>query len=354
MSETQKARSDILSLTKEELEEWVKEAGLPRFRAGQIYEWLHVRHASSFDEMTSLPNRLREELGEHFRIASLKAVQVLESKLDGTKKYLFALEDGNVIESVLMRYKTGLSVCLSSEAGCPMGCRFCASAQNGKSRDLTPGEILSQLYSIEDDIGERVSHAVLMGTGEPLDNYENVISFLHIVSDKRGQDMSLRNVTLSTCGIAPNIKRLAGEGLPITLALSLHSPIQSEREKIMPIAKVYPLPDVMEACHYYFEKTKRRVTLEYSLMKGVNDRDVDVEALKKITKDFPCHVNLIPVNPVREASFKAPGHSEVLDFRKKVEKCGINVTIRRELGRDIEGSCGQLRNAPAKNNERKS
>lgn len=347
--------TDILSMTYEKLLDLVTtDLSEKRFRADQIFTWLHQRRVKSFDEMTDLSKPLRDRLSKEAFITYPKIIKKLSSKIDGTIKYLFEMADGERIESVLMRYKTGLSVCLSSEAGCPMGCRFCASAQNGKSRDLTPGEILSQLYSIEDDIGERVSHAVLMGTGEPLDNYENVISFLHIVSDKRGQDMSLRNVTLSTCGIAPNIKRLAGEGLPITLALSLHSPIQSEREKIMPIAKVYPLTDVMEACRYYFEKTKRRVTLEYSLMKGVNDRDVDVEALKKITKDFPCHVNLIPVNPVREASFKAPGHSEVLDFRKKVEKCGINVTIRRELGRDIEGSCGQLRNAPAKNNERKS
>ena len=228
-----------------------------------------------------------------------------------------------------------------------MGCAFCASAINGKSRDLTAGEGLSELYMIEDDCGERVSHAVLMGTGEPLDNYDNVISFLRIVTDERGQDMSGRNITLSTCGIVPNIKRLSDEGLPITLALSLHSPIQEEREKIMPIARVYPLPDVIDACRYYFEKTGRRVTMEYSLIKGVNDRDEDIKALSVLLKDFPCHINLIPVNPVKEAVFKAPERQEVIAFQKKVEKYGINVTIRRELGRDIEGSCGQLRNAKA-------
>ena len=340
--------TDILSMTYEELSSYVTNVLTEkRFRADQIFTWLHQRRVKTFDEMTDLSKSLRDRLSKEAFITSPKIIKKLSSKIDGTIKYLFEMADGEKIESVLMRYKTGLSVCLSTEAGCPMGCKFCASAINGKSRNLTSGEILSELYEIEDDTNERVSHAVLMGTGEPLDNYDNVIAFLHIVSDKRGQDMSLRNISLSTCGIVPNIKRLAGEGLPITLALSLHSPIQKEREKIMPIAKVYPLDSVMEACRYYFEKTKRRVTLEYSLMKGVNDRDIDIEALSDLINGFPFHVNLIPVNPVKEAPFKAPGRSEVLNFRKKVEKCGINVTIRRELGRDIEGSCGQLRNAPA-------
>ena len=340
--------TDILSMTYEELSSYVTNVLTEkRFRADQIFTWLHQRRVKTFDEMTDLSKSLRDRLSKEAFITSPKIIKKLSSKLDGTIKYLFEMADGEKIESVLMRYKTGLSVCLSTEAGCPMGCKFCASAINGKSRNLTSGEILSELYEIEDDTNERVSHAVLMGTGEPLDNYDNVIAFLHLVSDKRGQDMSLRNISLSTCGIVPNIKRLAGEGLPITLALSLHSPIQKEREKIMPIAKVYPLDSVMEACRYYFEKTKRRVTLEYSLMKGVNDRDIDIEALSDLINGFPFHVNLIPVNPVKEAPFKAPGRSEVLNFRKKVEKCGINVTIRRELGRDIEGSCGQLRNAPA-------
>ncbi len=340
--------TDILSMTYEELSSYVTNVLTEkRFRADQIFTWLHQRRVKTFDEMTDLSKSLRDRLSKEAFITSPKIIKKLSSKLDGTIKYLFEMADGEKIETVLMRYKTGLSVCLSTEAGCPMGCKFCASAINGKSRNLTSGEILSELYEIEDDTNERVSHAVLMGTGEPLDNYDNVIAFLHIVSDRRGQDMSLRNISLSTCGIVPNIKRLAGEGLPITLALSLHSPIQKEREKIMPIAKVYPLDSVMEACRYYFEKTKRRVTLEYSLMKGVNDRDIDIEALSDLINGFPFHVNLIPVNPVKEAPFKAPGRSEVLNFRKKVEKCGINVTIRRELGRDIEGSCGQLRNAPA-------
>ena len=340
---------DLLSLTYDELFAFVSdELSEKRFRADQIFTWLHKRRVKSFSDMTDLSKALRDRLSKEASITYPKIMKKLSSKLDGTVKYLFEMADGERIESVLMRYNTGLSVCLSSEAGCPMGCAFCASAINGKQRNLAPSEILTELYAIEDDIGERVSHAVLMGTGEPLDNYDNVISFLRIVSDERGQDMSLRNVTLSTCGIVPNIIRLADEGLPITLALSLHSPIQKIRETIMPIAKVYPINDVIDACRYYFEKTKRRVTMEYSLMKGVNDRDEDIKALEVLLRDFPCHINLIPVNPVKEASFKAPERREVIAFQKKVEKCGINVTIRRELGRDIEGSCGQLRNANAR------
>ena len=339
---------DLLSLTYDELLDFVTdELCEKRFRADQIFTWLHKRRVKDFSEMTDLSKALRERLSNVALLNYPVIIKKLSSKLDGTVKYLFSMADGERIEAVLMRYNTGLSVCLSSEAGCPMGCAFCASAINGKSRDLTAGEVLSELYMIEDDCGERVSHAVLMGTGEPLDNYDNVISFLRIVTDERGQDMSGRNITLSTCGIVPNIKRLSDEGLPITLALSLHSPIQEEREKIMPIARVYPLPDVIDACRYYFEKTGRRVTMEYSLIKGVNDRDEDIKALSVLLKDFPCHINLIPVNPVKEAVFKAPERQEVIAFQKKVEKYGINVTIRRELGRDIEGSCGQLRNAKA-------
>ena len=291
---------DLLSLTYDELFAFVTdELSEKRFRVDQIFTWLHKRRVKSFSDMTDLSKALRDRLSKEASITYPKIIKKLSSKLDGTVKYLFEMADGERIESVLMRYNTGLSVCLSSEAGCPMGCAFCASAINGKQRNLTPSEILTELYAIEDDIGERVSHAVLMGTGEPLDNYDNVISFLRIVSDERGQDMSLRNVTLSTCGIVPNIIRLADEGLPITLALSLHSPIQKIRETIMPIAKVYPINDVIDACRYYFEKTKRRVTMEYSLMKGVNDRDEDIKALFSLLKDFPCHINLIPVNPVK-------------------------------------------------------
>ena len=340
---------DLLSLTYDELSAFVSdELSEKRFRTGQLFTWLHKRRVKSFSDMTDLSKALRNRLSEIAVITYPKIIKKLSSKLDGTVKYLFEMADGERIEAVLMRYNTGLSVCLSTEAGCPMGCAFCASAINGKQRNLMPSEILTELYMIEDEIGERVSHAVLMGTGEPLDNYDNVISFLRIVSDERGQDMSIRNITLSTCGIVPNIKRLADEGLPITLALSLHSPIQEVREKIMPIAKVYPISDVIDACRYYFERTKRRVTMEYSLIKGVNDRNEDIKALDILLKDFPCHINLIPVNPVKEASFKAPERGEVIAFQKKVEKCGINVTIRRELGRDIEGSCGQLRNANAR------
>ena len=343
MSETQKARSDILSFTKEELEEWVKEAGLPRFRADQIYEWLHVRHASSFDEMTSLPNRLREELGEHFRIASLKAVQVLESKLDGTKKYLFALEDGNVIESVLMRYSYGLSACFSSQAGCRMGCRFCASAIGGKVRDLEAGEMIAQVACMSLLQGERIGHVVIMGSGEPLDNYDQLVRFLRIMGDPKGECLSLRDITVSTCGIVPNIRRLAKEALPVTLALSLHAPSQEKRERLMPIAKKYPLDQVLDAMRVYYEKTRRRITFEYSCVEGENTSPEDARMLSELVRGMNCHINLIPVNPVRERPYQRPDRRKIEAFRDMLEKRGISVTIRREMGRDINGACGQLR-----------
>ncbi len=343
MSETQKARSDILSFTKEELEEWVKEAGLPRFRAGQIYEWLHVRHASSFDVMTSLPNRLREELGEHFRIASLKAVQVLESKLDGTKKYLFALEDGNVIESVLMRYSYGLSACISSQAGCRMGCRFCASAIGGKVRDLEAGEMIAQVACMSRLQGERIGHVVIMGSGEPLDNYDQLVRFLRIMGDPKGECLSLRDITVSTCGIVPNIRRLAKEALPVTLALSLHAPSQEKRERLMPIAKKYPLDQVLDAMRVYYEKTRRRITFEYSCVEGENTSPEDARMLSELVRGMNCHINLIPVNPVRERPYQRPDRRKIKAFRDMLEKRGISVTIRREMGRDINGACGQLR-----------
>ena len=343
MSETQKARSDILSFTKEELEEWVKEAGLPRFRADQIYEWLHVRHASSFDGMTSLPNRLREELGEHFRIASLKAVQVLESKLDGTKKYLFALEDGNVIESVLMRYSYGLSACISSQAGCRMGCRFCASAIGGKVRDLEAGEMIAQVACMSRLQGERIGHVVIMGSGEPLDNYDQLVRFLRIMGDPKGECLSLRDITVSTCGIVPNIRRLAKEALPVTLALSLHAPSQEKRERLMPIAKKYPLDQVLDAMRVYYEKTRRRITFEYSCVEGENTSPEDARMLSELVRGMNCHINLIPVNPVRERPYQRPDRRKIEAFRDMLEKRGISVTIRREMGRDINGACGQLR-----------
>lgn len=313
------------------------------FRAKQIYEWLHVHHARSFDEMTSLSKALREKLDQRFTIPSLQTLEVLRSQIDGTEKYLFALEDGNVIESVLMRYSYGISVCISSQVGCRMGCRFCASTIGGRVRDLTASEMLSQVTEISRQAGERVSHVVIMGSGEPLDNYDNLVRFLRIMGDPDGERLSLRDITVSTCGIVPNIYALADEGLPVTLALSLHAPTQEKRERLLPVSRRYRLPEVMDAMRYYFDKTGRRITFEYSCVEGENTSSEDAVLLADLVRGMNCHINLIPVNPVEERSFRRPDRRDIEAFRGMLEKRGISVTIRREMGRDINGACGQLR-----------
>ena len=313
------------------------------FRAKQIYEWLHVHHARSFDEMTSLSKALREKLDQRFTIPSLRTLEVLRSKIDGTEKYLFALEDGNVIESVLMRYSYGISVCISSQVGCRMGCRFCASTIGGRVRDLTASEMLSQVTEISRQAGERVSHVVIMGSGEPLDNYDTLVRFLRIMGDPDGERLSLRDITVSTCGIVPNIYALADEGLPVTLALSLHAPTQEKRERLLPVSRRYRLPEVMDAMRYYFDKTGRRITFEYSCVEGENTSSEDAVLLADLVRGMNCHINLIPVNPVEERSFRRPDRRDIEAFRGMLEKRGISVTIRREMGRDINGACGQLR-----------
>ena len=336
-------KTDILSLTRGELETLMEEEGQKRFRAGQIYEWLHVRHARTFEEMTNLPKQMRRDLGERYHISALRTVKVQTSRIDGTKKYLFALEDGNVIESVLMRYSYGLSACISSQAGCRMGCRFCASTIGGRIRDLSAGEMLGQVTEMSKDAGERISHVVIMGSGEPLDNYENLVHFLRIMGDPKGECLSLRDITVSTCGIVPNIYRLAEEGLPVTLALSLHAPSQEKRERLMPIAKKYPLDEVLDAVRAYYEKTGRRITFEYSCVEGENTSVGDAQMLADLVRGMNCHINLIPVNPVTERGYRRPDRRKIEAFRGMLEKRGISVTIRREMGRDINGACGQLR-----------
>ncbi len=336
-------KKDIKSYTKKELEAELLAAGDKAFRAGQIYSWLHQKLAGSFDEMTNLSKELRERLSDAYHIDSLRQVQVQESKLDGTKKYLFELHDGHMIESVLMKYHHGNSVCISSQVGCRMGCRFCASTIDGLERNLTPAELLDQIYQIQKLTGERVSHIVVMGSGEPMDNYENIIKFIHMVSDKDGLHISQRNITVSTCGLVPQIKRLAEEGLQITLALSLHAPNDEIRKALMPIANAYQMDEVLDACRYYFDQTGRRITFEYSLVRGVNDSEAAAEELAERILHMNCHVNLIPVNPIKERNYKESQNKEILNFQNKLEKYGINVTIRREMGRDIDGACGQLR-----------
>lgn len=336
-------KTDIKSMNLEELTVFITGMGEKVFRAKQIYQWMHVKLSDSFDEMTNLSGAFREKLKNECSYTLLKQVDIQISKQDGTRKYLFLLEDGNVIESVLMRYKFGNSVCISSQVGCRMGCRFCASTLDGLVRGLKPSEMLEQIYRIEKDIGERVSNVVVMGTGEPMDNYDNLLKFIELLTDENGLHISQRNLTVSTCGIVPKMRQLADEKLQITLALSLHASSQEKRKELMPVANKYEIQEVLDACRYYFEKTGRRITFEYSLVAGVNDTNEDAKALTELIKDINCHVNLIPVNPIKERKFTQPDTAAILGFKNKLEKNGINVTIRREMGRDIDGACGQLR-----------
>ena len=336
-------KKDLKSLNYSEMLEEMSACGEKAFRGKQIYQWLHEKLADSPDEMTNIPAKLKERLKNEYTCTHLQMIDVLTSEIDGTQKYLFRLHDGNVIESVLMKYKHGNSVCVSSQVGCRMGCRFCASTLGGLTRNLLPGEILDQVYQIQKYSGERVSNLVLMGTGEPMDNYENVLKFIYMLSDEHGLNISQRNITVSTCGIVPRIYDLAEEQLQITLALSLHAATQEKRMELMPIAYKYNLKDVLAACRYYFEKTGRRLTFEYSLVGGVNDTDKDVQQLSELLRGLHGHVNLIPVNPIKERSYVQSNARVVANFKSKLEKCGINATIRREMGRDIGGACGQLR-----------
>lgn len=334
---------DIKSMYPQELEAIAEQLGDRPFRAKQLYEWMHQKRVWQYDEMTNLSKKLREKLQEQYPLVPIQMAEVQTSRIDGTQKYLFRLSDGNVVESVLMKYKHGNSVCISSQVGCRMGCKFCASTLDGLTRNLRASEMLEQIYRIQEISGERVSNIVIMGTGEPLDNYDNVVRFLHMVSDDRGIHISQRNITMSTCGLVPQIRRLAEENLQITLALSLHAPNDERRRELMPIARKYSVEEVIEACSYYFEKTGRRLTFEYSLVGGVNDSQEDAGQLAKVLKGLNCHVNLIPVNPIKERDFKQSERKIIENFKIKLEKYGINVTIRREMGSDIDGACGQLR-----------
>lgn len=334
---------EIKSLSLVQLKNTMTEMGEKAFRAKQIYEWLHQKQAESFDEMSNLSTSLREKLKERCVLTTLKMLEVQTSKIDGTQKYLFALPDGNVVESVLMKYKHGNSVCISSQVGCKMGCRFCASTIGGWTRNLLPSEMLEQIYRIQKLSGERVSNVVVMGTGEPLDNYDNLLQFIRLLTDENGLHISQRNVTVSTCGIVPKMYELAEENLQITLAISLHASNQEKRAELMPIANKYSIEEVLEACRNYFEKTGRRLTFEYSLVGGKNDKKEDAEELARLIKGLNCHVNLIPVNPIKERDYVQSDKKVIENFKNKLEKYQINVTIRREMGRDIDGACGQLR-----------
>lgn len=334
---------DLKDLEYSELEEYILSKGEKKFRAAQIYKWLHSG-VTSYDEMTDLSKTLRERLKKDTYVSTLKTERKLVSRLDGTVKYLFRLPDGNCIESVVMRYHHGLTICISSQVGCKMGCRFCASTIGGLVRPLSAGEILNQVIFAERDLGERISNIVMMGIGEPLDNYENVIKFLHNVNCEKGKNIGYRHITLSTCGIVPGIYRLAEERLPITLTVSLHAPNDELRNALMPVNRKYGLSELLKACRAYSEGTGRRLSFEYSLISGVNDGGKCASELAAIAKPLGAHVNLIPVNKVEERDFRRGTRAETEAFLNRLAALGVNATIRRELGSDIAASCGQLRN----------
>lgn len=334
---------DIKSLNYDELADYIVSIGEKKFRAAQLYSWMHEKLACSYDEMTNISEKLKKVLKENTLYTCLEPVRVQESQIDGTKKYLFRLYDGNLIESVFMRYHHGNSVCISSQVGCKMGCRFCASTLNGCVRNLAPSEMLDQIYRIQNLTGERVSNIVIMGSGEPMDNYDNVVKFLGLINSDRGLNISQRNITVSTCGLVPRIKQLAELKLQITLAISLHAPNDELRKTMMPIAYTYSIEQIMDACRYYLSQTARRISFEYSLVKGVNDSPECARQLIKLVHGMNCHINLIPVNPIKERDYEQSEKNSIHNFKEILEKAGVNVTIRREMGRDIDGACGQLR-----------
>lgn len=334
---------DILSMTLEELTAEFEEMKIPKFRAKQVYEWLHKHLAANYDEMTNLPKDLRTELNEKLPIYGCKIAKKQVSQLDKTVKYLFALHDGDYVESVVMKYKYGYTICVSSQVGCKMGCAFCASTLGGFKRCLLPGEILSQLYCAQRDIGERISHIVLMGMGEPLDNFDNVMRFISLITDEKGLNISMRNISLSTCGVVPKIKELLDRRLQLTLSISLHAPNDELRSRIMPINRSYNIDELLSVCRKYAAETSRRISFEYAMLSGVNDSDECAYELASKLKGMLCHVNLIPVNEVAESPFKPSSPQQVERFVEILSKKGINATVRRKLGSDIDASCGQLR-----------
>lgn len=336
-------KTELNSLTIEELEQYMINIGEKPYRGQQLFSYIHKNRATNIKDISVLSKTLRDKLDNISKINNITVFKRFDSKIDNTKKYLFLLEDNNIIEGVAMEYKYGLTACISTQVGCKMGCSFCASTKEGLVRNLSAAEMVGQIYTMEKDLNYKISNIVLMGSGEPLDNYENTIKFLKIIHNEKGHNLSYRNITLSTCGIVPKIYQLADEEIPITLSISLHSPFDEDRRKIMPISNKYSISDIIEACKYYESRTRRRVTFEYTLIEGVNDREKDLEELIRILKDINCHINLIPLNPTKEFNRKRSSDENIKKIEKGLLKANIQVTVRREMGGDINASCGQLR-----------
>ncbi len=342
---------DIRSLSYDELSNEIFNLGFPKFRINQIYSWVHEKCVSSFDEMTNISKDMRQKLSETFYFNNISINTKLVSKIDDTVKYLFTLSDGEYIESVVMKYKYGYSICISTQVGCKMGCTFCASAIGGFVRQLSTGEMLSEIYTAQKDLNIKINHLVLMGTGEPFDNYDNVLKMLNLITDEKGQNMSMRHISLSTCGVVPKIYELADEKLGLTLSVSLHAPNNNIRNASMPINKKYDIHELLKACKYYADTTGRRISFEYAMIKGINDSDECAVELAKQLKGILCHVNLIPVNNVRETSFIKSSVERQKRFIDILASRGITATVRRTLGSDINASCGQLRASKRKEGE---
>ena len=334
---------DIRSLSYDELSKEILDLGFPKFRINQIFSWVHEKCVSSFDEMTNISKDMRAKLAEQFEFNNCQINTKLISKIDDTVKYLFQFSDGEYVESVVMKYKYGYSICISTQVGCKMGCTFCASAIGGFVRQLSVGEMLTEVYTAQKDLNIKINHMVLMGTGEPLDNYDNVMKMLELITDEKGQNMSMRHISLSTCGVVPKIYDLAEKKLGLTLSVSLHAPNNAIRSKSMPINNKYDIEELLKACKYYTDTTSRRISFEYAMIQGLNDSDDCAFELAKRLKGILCHVNLIPVNNVRETDYIKSSVERQKKFIDILASRGITATVRRTLGSDINASCGQLR-----------
>lgn len=341
---------DILCMNLEELQDFMVQNGESKFRAKQVFDWIY-KNKESFDEMKNLPAKTKEMLKDNFYLEYPNIIGNLKSLSDGTRKFLLSLKDENIIECVVMKHKHGNTICVSTQVGCRMGCKFCASTIDGRIRNLTSGEILAQVILATKLLGERISNIVLMGSGEPLDNYDEVMKFLELVNAEYGLNIGQRHITLSTCGLVPKIYDMANKEMQVGLAISLHSVTDESRKEIMPIAKKYTIKELLDSCRYYIEKTNRRVTFEYALLKGINDNVDTANSLGKLLQGMLCHVNLIPVNEIKENDFKKPSKEDIEIFRQVLSSYGVEATVRQEKGADIDAACGQLRRSHLEKNK---